>query len=219
MTRRCSAAGASVLTTSRSAASIQQQVLPRRLGRGGLRAALVPDAHRDRQPRRRRRPTTALQRDGAARFAAAGRRRLRDRRPVRCRADAFGRTDNYVTFADSFGGSGYYWHGVDINVNARLASGLTVQGGTSTGRRVSDSVLLARRRQSRAGGTAARRYPFLTDYRGLAAYTIRKVDVQVSATLQSRPGPELVGQPGRPERDRWRRRSAGRSRAAPPTSR
>src|SRR6185295_6582651 len=39
----------------------------------------------------------------------------------------FGRQDNYVTFANDFGGSGYYWHGVDTNVTARLRGGLTVQ--------------------------------------------------------------------------------------------
>jgi hypothetical protein len=36
------------------------------------------------------------------------------------------------------------------------------------------------------------RYPFQTDIRGLASYTIRPIDVQVAATWQSRPGPELV---------------------------
>jgi hypothetical protein len=36
------------------------------------------------------------------------------------------------------------------------------------------------------------KYPFLTDYRGLASYTLRKIDVQLSATLQSRSGPELL---------------------------
>jgi hypothetical protein len=101
----------------------------------------------------------------------------------------FGRTDNYITFADSFGGSGYYWHGVDVNANARLATGLTVQGGTSTGRQVTDACSLIVDNPSRRN--CSTKYPFLTDYRGLASYTIKKADVQVSATLQSRPGPEL----------------------------
>src|SRR5688500_19773738 len=32
-----------------------------------------------------------------------------------------------------------YWHGVDVNVDARLANGLTVRGGTSVGRRIMDN--------------------------------------------------------------------------------
>ena len=32
-----------------------------------------------------------------------------------------------------------YWHGVNVSVNARLANGLTFQGGTSTGRGVRDT--------------------------------------------------------------------------------
>ncbi len=31
------------------------------------------------------------------------------------------------------------WQGVDVGVNARLQNGLTVQGGTSTGRRLTDA--------------------------------------------------------------------------------
>ena len=111
----------------------------------------------------------------------------------------FGRTDNYVTFANDFGGAGYYWHGVDTNVSARLAGGLTVQGGTSTGRKVTDSCSVGLTDTSGnlfvdnpSRRNCSTKYPFLTDYRGLAAYTIPKVDVQVSATLQSRSGPELL---------------------------
>jgi len=103
---------------------------------------------------------------------------------------AFGRTDNYVTFANNFGGSGYYWHGVDTNVTARMTGGLTVQGGTSTGRQVTDACSLVVDNPSRRN--CSTKYPFLTDYRGLASYTVRKIDVQLSATLQSRSGPELL---------------------------
>jgi len=112
---------------------------------------------------------------------------------------AFGRTDNYVTFAKDFGGAGYYWHGVDTNVSARLTGGLTVQGGTSTGRKVTDSCAVGLIDtagnlfvDSPSRRNCSTKYPFLTDYRGLAAYTIPKVDVQVSATMQSRSGPELL---------------------------
>jgi hypothetical protein len=103
---------------------------------------------------------------------------------------AFGRTDNFVSIADNYGNSNEYWHGVDINVNARLQGGLRVQGGTSTGRRVTDACELLIDNPSRRN--CAVTLPFLTDLRGLASYTIPRVDVQVSATWQSRPGPEIA---------------------------
>jgi len=104
-----------------------------------------------------------------------------------------------------------YWHGVDLGVNARLRSGLVVQGGTSTGRTIQDNCALrtllpetypwttvvitqALRGDSTAGLTQP--YcrivtPFQTSFRGLASYIVPKVDVQVSATWRSDPGVEL----------------------------
>jgi Carboxypeptidase regulatory-like domain len=103
------------------------------------------------------------------------------------------------------------WQGVDASVNARLRNGLTVQAGTSTGRTLQDNCALrsalpetyawstttvtqSLRGDSTAGLT--RPYcrivePLLTSFRGLATYSIPKVDVQVSATWRSDPGNEL----------------------------
>src|SRR5688572_18720130 len=50
----------------------------------------------------------------------------------------FGQSQNYVTAAEHFGDQVQYWHGVDLAVNMRFASGLTLQGGTSSGRQVTD---------------------------------------------------------------------------------
>src|SRR6185436_11430843 len=47
--------------------------------------------------------------------------------------------DNFVTLSDNFGTQIQHWNGVDVNVNARFASGLVVQGGTSTGRTSTDN--------------------------------------------------------------------------------
>ncbi len=102
----------------------------------------------------------------------------------------FGQTDNFITLARNFGDSTNYWHGVDMNVSARTTKGITLQGGTSTGRRVIDTCNLIIDNPSRRN--CAVRYPFLTDIRGLASYTIPRIDVQVATTWQSRPGPELA---------------------------
>jgi hypothetical protein len=102
---------------------------------------------------------------------------------------AFGQQDNFVTLPGNFGDSSEYWQGVDVNANARLANGLTLQGGTSTGRRVTDECELIIDDPSLRN--CAVTYPFLTDIRGLVAYTIPRAAVQLSATMQSRPGPEI----------------------------
>jgi hypothetical protein len=102
-----------------------------------------------------------------------------------------------------------------VNVVARLRNGITVQGGTSTGRRLQDAC--AQRaalpelgagatgltNNSIAGATAGNAMsvvnpyckivePYLTQYRGLMTYTIPKVGLQVSTTWSSIPGTDLA---------------------------
>ena len=72
---------------------------------------------------------------------------------------ALGATDSYYTTTDDFGGETHYWHGVDVSFNARMRNGLSLQGGTSTGRGVGDTcdMLTARfgRPMAPTLGTAA----------------------------------------------------------------
>jgi hypothetical protein len=106
------------------------------------------------------------------------------------------------------------WQGVDVGVSARLRNGLTVQGGTSSGRNLADNCAIrAQVPELGAGANGANNSitanivttinssvtnpycrvvtPYLTSLRGLATYTIPRVGVQVSGTLQSNPGPML----------------------------
>src|SRR5712664_1558759 len=115
---------------------------------------------------------------------------------------------NYVTFETDFGPERTnYWHGVDFTLNARLRQGLTLQFGTQTGRSIQDTCATdAVIDDSRVGGplSAATQTnikdlrncrdvrPFQTTLRGLASYTIPKVDVLVSATLRSQPAVDRV---------------------------
>jgi hypothetical protein len=106
--------------------------------------------------------------------------------------------DNYVTFADDYGETIQYWHGIDVNVNARLRNGLTFQGGTSTGRGIRDNCeVVAKVPELLLSGTPLTWQrpescrvvePWLTQVRGLAAYTIPKIDVAISASFQLKPG-------------------------------
>jgi hypothetical protein len=124
-----------------------------------------------------------------------------------------GREDLYSQLSSNFGEMRENWHGVDLGVNARLRNGLTVQGGTSSGRRFQDNcdvravlpetyswastAAVQTTRVLTSTGALANPYcrvvePFLTSFRGLATYIVPKIDVQVSGTWRSDPGPELA---------------------------
>ena len=123
-----------------------------------------------------------------------------------------GAEDLYSQLSDNFGDMKETWHGVDMNVNARMRNGLTVQGGLSTGRRAQDNCEVRRAlpetyswastqavqttRVTTSIGALANPYcnvvePFLNSVRGLATYVVPKLDLQVSGTWRSDPGPEL----------------------------
>ena len=50
--------------------------------------------------------------------------------------------DELATNSSNFGKLIENWQGVDVNVTARLRNGITMQGGTSTGRRLSDACAM-----------------------------------------------------------------------------
>ena len=83
-------------------------------------------------------PTTPVDLHRSAESGAAWRRRLtgHDLFPP---STAIG-AQNYQTFETDFAPARtQYWHGVNVDLNARLRSGLTLQGGTTTGRGVRDT--------------------------------------------------------------------------------
>jgi hypothetical protein len=102
---------------------------------------------------------------------------------------------NYVTFEQDFGPERTnYWHGVDFTLNARLRQGLTLQIGTQTGRAVQDTC---ETEPNIDGGGNIKDLrschdvdPFQTSIRGLASYTIPRIDVLVSGTVRSQPSLE-----------------------------
>jgi hypothetical protein len=128
-----------------------------------------------------------------------------------------GQDDVYSQLASNFGEIKENWQGVDVSLNARLRNGVTVQGGTSSGRRLRDNCAIravlpesyswdniaavqTTRVTTTTGTTSTsglQNYscrvvePMQTSFRGLATYVIPKVDVQVSGTWRSDPGDEL----------------------------
>jgi hypothetical protein len=101
--------------------------------------------------------------------------------------------ENVQKAANAYGSYARYWDGFDITAQARLRTGLTLQGGTSTGRAVGDSC------ETRAAvpeSAVTNPYcrvvePMLTTFKGVASYLIPRVDVNVAATFSSRPGVAL----------------------------
>jgi carboxypeptidase family protein len=128
-----------------------------------------------------------------------------------------GQEEQFAELSSNIGKQIENWHGVDVLVNARLRNGLTVQGGTSTGRRLQDNCAVRATvpetyswpqtiatqtarvtnlaSPARDGGLQSPYCrvvePFLTSFRGLVTYIVPKVDIQVSGTWRNDPGEEL----------------------------
>ena len=116
--------------------------------------------------------------------------------------------DNFITYAKKFGDQARRWDGVDISINARPSTGLMVQAGTSTGRTTTDNcgivddlpeMLLGARNVGDVNANVwlpasncRQQSNFLTNFKLLSVYMIPRIDVQLSTTVQSYPGPQIV---------------------------
>ena len=95
---------------------------------------------------------------------------------------------NYITWETDFGPARTsYWQGVDFTINARVRQGLTLQFGTNTGRKIDDTCATVVKIDSPDPRDCRLTPPYQTTVRGLASYTIPRVDVLASATVRSQP--------------------------------
>jgi hypothetical protein len=117
--------------------------------------------------------------------------------------------------SSNFGDMSETWHGIDVSVNARLRNGVNIQGGTSSGARSQDNCdvrtalpetyswastqAVQTTRVTSSTGALTNPWckveePFFTQtsFRGLATYVVPKIDLQVSGTWRSDPGPDLA---------------------------
>jgi hypothetical protein len=114
---------------------------------------------------------------------------------------------NIGTGADKFGKVWEHWNGVDVTMNARLAKVL-LQGGVSTGKTAADNCDVVTRNPDvvvsappaspmfTSGPSTSTAFchveePFLTQVKLLGSYTL-PLDIQIAATFQSAPGPQIV---------------------------
>src|SRR5215468_3648127 len=118
-----------------------------------------------------------------------------------------GQIQNLLIDSSKYGEEYQYFNGLDVTLNLRLRSGLTLTGGTSTGQTVADACAVRANLPELNQGIGAGlvgssvntvspychvAYGILTQARGLGSYVIPKIDVQVSGVFQSKPGALLA---------------------------
>ena len=103
-----------------------------------------------------------------------------------------GQVDSYFTLASDYGKQIEHWNGVDLTVNARMQNGLLLQGGMSTGSTTTDNCDVAPKLDNPSQRFCHVETPFLTQVKFLSTYTIPKIDVLISGTFQSIPGPNIL---------------------------
>jgi len=119
----------------------------------------------------------------------------------------FGQINNLIIDSNNYGGEYQYFNGLDLTLNIRLRSGLTLTGGTSTGQTVADACATRANLPELnvgigaglVGSTVSTTSPYchvaygiLTQARGIGSYIIPKIEVQLSGVFQSKPGALLA---------------------------
>jgi hypothetical protein len=133
-----------------------------------------------------------------------------------------GVVDNLVANSTADGNWFQYFNGLDVTVRVRAVKGFTIAAGTSTGQSVSDNCAVRAHLPELAtttNGTSAFgpglagsavtpvspychvAFGVLTQLRGFVSYNVPKIDMQLSATFQSKPGPMLTANYAVPNAD------------------
>ena len=128
-------------------------------------------------------------------------------------------TDDHVRFASNYGKYEEYWQGFDVSTSVRPGAGTLIQGGFSMGGARSDTCEVNAKvpetstpvssltgAPGNIGAPLGRPFcknsqPYLTQVKALGSYTIPKIDVQIGATFQSVPGPQLTASYAAPAAD------------------
>ena len=106
--------------------------------------------------------------------------------------------DNVQMAANDFGSYSRYWDGFDVTATARLKNGLTLQGGTGSGRLVFDQCE-PREAVPESGPTkpyCRQTEPMMSTVKAGASYIIPRLDVNVSGTFWSRSRHPALGKRG-----------------------
>jgi hypothetical protein len=107
---------------------------------------------------------------------------------------AFGRVNNLVKSTKDVGDDTRTFNGVDVTFQLRNAKGVTFTGGTSSGKVVNDFCAIRTAVPEATVGNSLllnpychQESPYQTSFRGLATYTVPKIDVLLSTVFQDKP--------------------------------
>jgi len=127
--------------------------------------------------------------------------------------DKAGQVNNLITDSSQYGSWRQSFSGVDVTFNVRAGKDVVLMGGTSTGQTASDNCAVRAHLPELSTATTGTSpfgagligsavtplspycnvdYGWLTQFRGLSTYLVPKLDVQLSATFQSKPGALLA---------------------------
>ena len=115
---------------------------------------------------------------------------------VAIKPEFFGRAIQRNRLSTDIGKQTEHWNGFDINMNARLQNGLTMQAGVSTGKTTENDCDIVSKipeltvfdGNQRAASNCDRSEPMLTSFKAYGVYTVPRVDVQLSGTYRNTPG-------------------------------
>ena len=104
--------------------------------------------------------------------------------------NVFGQVNNLLKSTKDVGDDTRVFDGVDVNFNVRMTNGFTFSGGTSTGKVVNDwceiRAAVPEFAQYLVNPYCHTESPFQTSFRGLASYTIPRIDLLVSTVYQDK---------------------------------
>ena len=124
-----------------------------------------------------------------------------------------GQVNNLVTDSTAYGRWYQYFNGLDVTFEGRVGGWLTFAGGTSAGQTVADNCDVRARLPELATTTTGTSafgggltgsavtpvspychvaFGVLTQVRGFSSYLVPKIDIQLAATFQSKPGALLA---------------------------
>jgi hypothetical protein len=133
-----------------------------------------------------------------------------------------GQVDNLVRDASAYGAWRQYYRGLDVTLSVRAGRTLTLAGGTSTGQTVADNCDVRAHLPELATTTTGTStfgggllssavtptspycrvaFGVLTQLRGLVSYEVPRVGLQLSGTIQSKPGAMLAANYAVPNAD------------------
>jgi hypothetical protein len=105
-------------------------------------------------------------------------------------------TNNFITAASNYGHEYQHYNGFDITGNVRALKGVTVIGGVTTGRQMTDNCEVAKKVPELYAGATLIPLQFChsvsgwtPQYKALASYNLPWQNIRVSANYQGLPGP------------------------------